>query len=757
MLWIPPVHAEAPAASVELDGLVLEHGSGRPVVGATVTIEGVDPVTTDEDGRFALALPPGTYAVTLEGADHMALTVEETFGAGERVEVEYRLRRFAWDEEVIVYGEHREEVSRQVVTIEELRRVPGSFGDPIRALQSLPGVARPSSVEGDIVVRGAEGLNTGTFVDDVRVPFLFHFLAGRSVVSPSMIEDVEFYPGGMPSRFGDVTQAVVNARTGFGPAEKGLHGHVHADLLEGGASMAAELGNGWTVRGAGRVAWISGLIQAGQFVYLASRGAWERDYRPARIKFPYNDWQLRIIKRAGPDTWSMSAIGALDGLRAVEERYDDDGDGRPDPYEPDPNAPTDFNDIIENRFVRMTFRWDHDTPEFDASTWVSVGNDRQRNIIPGLGVFFSGPDGGQIETGWFRVRHEQRLQLSEGWVTRYGLDLRAQPSTVESYIDASTPGDVKSVSDLRLWASPWVETQHRMGDLWVAPGFRASWHRLAGKDAVYAEPRASVRYDLSDRWTLTAFSGLFTQAPPTDRYADSVGVTATRVMQAWQSSAGIEGRWPSGLEVNANVYFSEMKDLNVKQVVWEVVRPSDYDSDVAYLQQRPRYEAVRGRAFGLETQIRLRPNNGWFGWAGVTVGRALRIDDDGTFPSRYDTPFSFVLVAARDLPLDIGLSGRLRLTSGQPYTPQAGVFVGDYYEPLPLERNSARYPFFKQLDVRIDKTFTGRRARWTVYLDVYNALNSHNPFLVSYDYDFSELRTDYYIPILPALGLQVEY
>ena len=33
---------------------------------------------------------------------------------------------------------------RHVVTSEEQKRVPGTFGDPVRALQSLPGVARPN-------------------------------------------------------------------------------------------------------------------------------------------------------------------------------------------------------------------------------------------------------------------------------------------------------------------------------------------------------------------------------------------------------------------------------------------------------------------------------------------------------------------------------------------------------------------------------------------------------------------------------------
>jgi hypothetical protein len=59
--------------------------------------------------------------------------------------------------------------------------------------------------------------------------------------------------------------------------------------------------------------------------------------------------------------------------------------------------------------------------------------------------------------------------------------------------------------------------------------------------------------------------------------------------------------------------------------------------------------------------------------------------------------------------------------------------------------------------VRIDRTWTAKRARWTLYADVFNALNNKNDFLVTYDPLYREFRSIIWIPIIPTIGLEVSY
>jgi len=48
-------------------------------------------------------------------------------------------------------------------------------------------------------VRGANPADTGAFIDTLNVPQLYHFLVGPSVISPNLVEKLDFFPGGTPA------------------------------------------------------------------------------------------------------------------------------------------------------------------------------------------------------------------------------------------------------------------------------------------------------------------------------------------------------------------------------------------------------------------------------------------------------------------------------------------------------------------------------------------------------------------------------
>jgi len=60
------------------------------------------------------------------------------------------------------------------LTMAEVRRVPGTFGDPVRVIQSLPGAARAPFGTGLLVLRGANPEDSNVYVDGVEVPLVYH-------------------------------------------------------------------------------------------------------------------------------------------------------------------------------------------------------------------------------------------------------------------------------------------------------------------------------------------------------------------------------------------------------------------------------------------------------------------------------------------------------------------------------------------------------------------------------------------------------
>src|SRR5205814_553147 len=89
----------------------------------------------------------------------------------------------------------------------EIQQVPGTFGDPFRVVQTLPGVASVVSLLPFPIVRGATPSSTGFLLDGTRVPLLYHLLSGPSVIHPEFIDEIQFYPGGAPAPYADPNAA----------------------------------------------------------------------------------------------------------------------------------------------------------------------------------------------------------------------------------------------------------------------------------------------------------------------------------------------------------------------------------------------------------------------------------------------------------------------------------------------------------------------------------------------------------------------
>jgi hypothetical protein len=240
------------------------------------------------------------------------------------------------------------------------------------------------------------------------------------------------------------------------------------------------------------------------------------------------------------------------------------------------------------------------------------------------------------------------------------------------------------------------------------------------------------------------------------------------VLRAFQSTVGVEARWPSGLGLDIAAYETEMWDLVVRDVRRVVEPPvstvasgtTDPFGDTAQLVELPYYRHMRGRAFGLEAQLRILPRGQQFGWLAGSIGRSFRFAEDGSaFRADADIPANLVAVWGTAFGKGWSFSGRAQIASGLVFTPLIGSYLPEYdtWYSYEGDTNADRYPIYKRFDLRIDQTWTRPRARWTLYFDVYNATNFKNPLFATYDWDYQTLQTQAFIPMLPTFGLEVAY
>ena len=166
----------------------------------------------------------------------------------------------------------------------------------------------------------------------------------------------------------------------------------------------------------------------------------------------------------------------------------------------------------------------------------------------------------------------------------------------------------------------------------------------------------------------------------------------------------------------------------------------------------------RGRAYGGELLVRQQLWRNLFGWVAYTLSRSERKDHPGEAWHVYvfDQTNILTLLASYRLPRGFQVGARFRYVTGNPYTPVTGAYFdanADRYVPISGAAFSGRLPAFNQLDLRVDKIWTFDRWRFSAYLDVQNTTRATNPEALSYNFDFTVVRSRWpALPLLPIVG-----
>ncbi|HEU5076311.1 MAG TPA: TonB family protein, partial [Polyangiaceae bacterium] len=242
--------------------------------------------------------------------------------------------------EITVSGA-RNELGKTTLSADEVRQMPGAFGDAFRAVEALPGSAPIMSGLPYFYVRGAPPNNNGYFVDGVRVPLLFHVGLGPSVIHPGLLEEVEFYSGVAPVRYGGFTGAIIAGKTR--PPAPVAHGEANLRLIDAGALLESPFADGQgSALVAGRYGYPGPIVSAFSDVEL---GYW--------------DYQTRLSYALGRrDTIGLFAFGSHDYLAHEEQ------DG------------TLVEDFVSD-FHRIDLRYDHTWGTGSLRAATTLGHDTQ--------------------------------------------------------------------------------------------------------------------------------------------------------------------------------------------------------------------------------------------------------------------------------------------------------------------------------------------------------------------------------------------
>ena len=350
----PPdqVQAAEQKATQKLRGLILTSEGDAPIPGARIVISAANDQKESQEatllGGFTFDdLPAGTVTVTIEAPGYAPLTVEETLAKGESTEVKYRLVPKGDGLEVVIRGARPpREVVKRTLEQREISRIPGTNGDALRSIQSLPGVARPPGLAGLLLVRGSGPQDTQTFIDGTPVPLIYHFGGLSSVVPTELLEKIDFYPGNFSTQYGRVQGGIVDAGLRAPKDDGKYHGLAQLDLIDARVMFEGPIPllKGWTFAVAGRRSWVDSWLGP----VLRSAGA---SVTQAPV---YYDYQAMIQTNPTPDSsFRIAAFGSDDALKLLLDK--------PSPGEPALSG----NVGLHTAFQRVQARYRNDLPNGD--------------------------------------------------------------------------------------------------------------------------------------------------------------------------------------------------------------------------------------------------------------------------------------------------------------------------------------------------------------------------------------------------------
>lgn len=735
----------------KLTGKALVRGS-RSFIPEALVLCDEDPehvATSDAEGRFTLELPSGRCHVRVVAAGYFVFQTEEELVPNETREVNFFLIEKTGMQTVVRGKRDKKEVVRRTVSRDEVQKVPGTFGDPVRVIQNFPGVARAPFILGQLIVRGANPSQTLTFFDGVEIPILFHVAGGPSVVNAEFLDRLDFFPGGFGARYGRAVGGVVDVQSRKGASDT-WHGSAKIDLLDTALFFQAPIAENVSIAAAARRSYIDALLplvlpkdpQGGSLLVLPV----------------YWDYQVRLDvgakpgapRKDGASDFSVFVFGSDDKLQVVAT-----GGAR-------------------NRDLTVDF---HTTFHRAVGSWIYKRGDTQFKLTPYVGF-----DLAKINFGIANItanqwtaglRQDLEVEVNKHLTLRLGADIYNQTIVGEAELPVISgvqfvefPGadpqagaqKVKQIVNT-FDGALYTEADLKFGKVTLTPGLRVSYAFITSHVRYAADPRLWVRYEPFENTAIKGSVGLYTQPPAATSMVDPPFGSPNLVHEkAFQSSLGVSHRFTEYINLDVTGFFNRRFDNVISQDT-AVLQP-----DGSLVTYRETNNGL-GRAYGLEVLARHEVSKYFFGWVAYTFSRSEEyrggIDKDYRV-TQFDQTHILTVVASVKLPYNFELGARFRYVTGQPKSPlihDSDVYQADSngFSGTFGPSRSARSKDFNQLDVRLDKYFVFERWTLDLYLDIQNIYWAKNVEATFYDYRFREEFEVPGIPILPVLGVKASF
>lgn len=235
----------------------VESPDGTPLAGAHVRpVDEGGGAVTGKDGTFSLRLPSSAevrIAVSYVGYETQYRTIGPSADDTYIIIVLEDGNRLPG---VQVYGQRREfmnfgieasQMSALSLDAERVKSSPALFGeaDVLKTIQKMPGVLSAEDGNAGIHVRGGEYDQNLVTMDGAPVYNSEHLSGFVSIMNPDVVDNVLFYKGAFPARYGSHLSSVVDVSLRSGDMNR-YHGQISLGMLSSKVQAEGPLWKGHT-------------------------------------------------------------------------------------------------------------------------------------------------------------------------------------------------------------------------------------------------------------------------------------------------------------------------------------------------------------------------------------------------------------------------------------------------------------------------------------------------------------------------------
>lgn len=653
--------------------------------------------------------------------------------------------------------------------------------DLIKEIKSLPGVAEGTELLSGMYVHGGDGSDNLFLLDGVPLYQVTHLGGLVSSFNTEMVDNLDFYKSGFPTRFGGRTSSVVDVTTRQGNMDS-YHGSVNIGLLNGGIRFEGPIVPGKTSFSMGlRRSWFDLLTIPAIAISNATLPYGEKrrlryamtDFNASVTHLFSKDSRLSLNLYAGSDVirygYETLAVKYWEGRRFTGKNGHD-LDARWGNVLASLNWDLKFSDdsrldmILyytqvnsEVRLLNSRWKMDADYPQIDEIDLSESNRSRLHDLSAKVDLDWVPSAVHHIRTGALLTRHLFRDTKDVSYISR-----QIRTDTEETFYNSVQVHERDSVKNSY---DPSEFALYLEDEIALAGWFRANVGVryagfMSGSGMFHSvEPRAAVRLQLG---SMAVFKLSYSEM---SQFVHNLRANYLDIpMSSWQPSrgrvlptrsrqlaGGLYLDLPHGIALNVEGYWKDMTNL------YEYRGVSSLYPDISAWES----ELVSGvgRSYGAEMELIWKTKTTDVS-AYYTLSWTERYFKDiwpDWFPARNDNRHKFTVNATHRFSKTVDMYAAWNYHTGDRATIPTQMVGEELFYSHPY---NYRLPDYHRLDIGVNFRKTIRRGYESIWnLSIYNAYCRMNPMFVKLDHEErdSDLRIISAVPMIPSFSYTLRF